>query len=90
MSWGGNTEKYKSFFVPIEKEFININKDGNENVATISSKVKFIDSARFLGSSLPNLAYNLAEEVHKIEYKDCDCYFEYERVKDNLIKYILQ
>ena len=25
-------------------------------------------------SSLPNLIGNLAEEIHEIEYKDCDCF----------------
>ena len=29
----------------------------------------------------------LAEEIHKIKFKDCDCFIEYEGVKDNLIKY---
>ena len=30
---------------------INIDKDGNESVVTISYKIKFIDSARFMVSS---------------------------------------
>ena len=54
---------------------------------TISYKIKFIDSARFMVSSLPNLVDNLAEAIHKITCKDCDCLFEYESVKDNLMKY---
>ena len=33
---------------PIEKEVTEIDKDGNESVVTISGKVKFIDSARFM------------------------------------------
>ena len=63
---------------------------------------RFIDSARFLASSLSNLANNLAEEIHKInykygnddktceifgiKYKDCDYYLEYKNVKDDLIE----
>ena len=47
----------------------------------------FIDSARFMASSLSNLVYNVAEGVHKIQCKDCDCFLEYESMKDNLIKY---
>ena len=43
-----NKEKYKNFSVLIEKEITKINKDGNESVVTISYKVKFIDSARFM------------------------------------------
>ena len=45
-----NIEKYKTFPVPIEKEVTNIDKDGNEGIVTISSKIKFIDSARFMAS----------------------------------------
>ena len=33
---GENTEKYKTFSSPTEKEVIKIDKDGNESVATIS------------------------------------------------------
>ena len=40
-----------------------------------------------MASSLSNLADNLAEGIHKIKYKDCDFFLEYESVKDNLIKY---
>ena len=42
---------------------------------TISYKVKFIDSARFMASSSSNLVDNLAEGIHKIQCKDCDCFF---------------
>ena len=40
-----------------------------------------------MSSSLSNLVDNLAEGIHKIKCKDCDCFLEYESVKDNLIKY---
>ena len=60
---GENTEKYKTFSIPIEKEVTNIGKDGNESVATISYKIKFIDSERFMASSLSNRVYNLTERV---------------------------
>ena len=49
--------------------------------------MKFIDCARFMATSLSNLADNLTEGIHKIKCKDCDCFLEYESVKDNLIKY---
>ena len=83
-----NAEKYKTFSVPIEKEVTYIDKDDNEIVVTISFKIKFIDSARFMASSLSNLVDNLAERIDKIKCKDCDYFLEYESVKDNLIKYI--
>ena len=41
----------------------------------------------FITSSLSNLVDNLAEGIHKIKWKDCACFAEYESVKDNLIKY---
>ena len=84
---GKNTEKYKTFFVPIEKEVTEINKDGNESVVTISYKIKFIDSARFMGTLLSNLVGYLTEGIHKIKCKDCDWFLEYETFKHNLVKY---
>ena len=52
----GNTEKYKPFSVPIEKEVTKIDKDGNARVANISYNIKFTGNARFLTSSLSILA----------------------------------
>ena len=49
--------------------------------------MKFIDNVRFIESSLSNFVDNLTEEVHKVKCKDCDCFLEYESVKDNFIKY---
>ena len=84
---GENTEKYKTFSAPIEKEVIKIDKDNNECVVTISCKIKFIDSAIFKATSLSSLVDKLTEGIHKIKCKDCDCFLEYEIVTDNLIKY---
>ena len=47
---GENTEKYKKFSVPIGKEVTSIDKVGSESVVTISHRIKFIDSARFMTS----------------------------------------
>ena len=84
---GENSENQKNFFDSNTRKDTNIDKDGNENVVTISYKIKFIDSARFMATSLSNLVDNLTEGIHKIKCKDCDCFLEYESVKDNLIKY---
>ena len=43
---GENRGKYKTFSVPIKKEVIKIDKNGNKSVETISYKIKFIDSMR--------------------------------------------
>ena len=29
----------------------------------------------------------LAEGIHKVKCKDCDCFLEYENVKENSVKY---
>ena len=42
-----------------------------------------------MASSLSNLVDNLAEGTHKTRCKDCDCFLEYENVKNNLIRYNL-
>ena len=52
----GNTEKYKTFSNPIEKEVTKIDKDGNARVANISYKIKFIGNTKSLTSSLSILA----------------------------------
>ena len=40
-----------------------------------------------MASSLSNLADNLTEGILKVNCKDCDCFLEYENVKDDLIEY---
>ena len=55
-------------------------------IATVSQKINFIDSARFMASSLSNLIDNLAEEIHKTKCKDYDCFLEHDSVNGNLIK----
>ena len=73
---GENSEKYKNFFILIEKEVIKIDKDGNESIVAISYKLKFIDSERSMATSLSNLVDNLTEKIHEIKCKDCDCFLE--------------
>ena len=63
-------EKYKAFSVIINKQITKIDKDGNENIETISYKIKFIGRMRFVATSLSKLVDNLAEEIHKIKWKD--------------------
>ena len=65
--------------------------------------LQFIDSSRFMASSLSILVNNLSEGIHKVtckhrhvdkkcktcttKYKYCDCFLEYSNFKDDLIKY---
>ena len=60
---GENTEKYITFSVPIKKELNNNNK-------AIIYKLKFIDSCRFMSTSLSSLVDNLSE-INKKECKKC-------------------
>ena len=53
----------------------------------MSYKTKFVDSAKFMASSISNLFDSLSEGIHKIKCKSWDCFLEYESVKDTLIKY---
>ena len=84
--FGENTKKAKLFPVRQKKKLLKSIEDGNENVATISYKIEFVDSARFMATSLSNLVDNLTEGIHKIKCKDCNVFLEYESVNDNFIK----
>ena len=80
-------KRTKAFSVPIEKVAIKVDKDSNQDIATIFYKVKFIDIAKFMASSSSGLVRNPAEGIHEIKCKDSDCFLEYKSVKDNLMKY---
>ena len=82
-----NTKKCKTFSIPTEKEFGKVNKNGNDDIITISYKIKLFHNARFMASSLSGLVDNLTEGIYKTKCKDCDCSLKYESVKDNSIKY---
>ena len=66
-------------------EIFRSNRKRNCRNQTTSYKIKFIDSARFMAISSLKLVDNITEGIPKIQCKDCDCFLEYESVKDNLI-----
>ena len=68
---GENTEKYITFSVPIK------------NDQKITYKIKFIDSFRFMSSSLSSLADNLTEGLHNDKCKDCKSCLKYISTKDS-------
>ena len=39
---------------------------------TVSYRLQFIDSERFMASSLPNLVNNLFEGIHEIKCTNCN------------------
>ena len=57
---GENAEKYITFSAPIKKE-------DNDDNKVITNKIKFIDSCKFMQSTLSDLVDNLSE----INNKDC-------------------
>ena len=72
---GENAEKYITFSVSIKKEL--------DYGKTITYKLKFINSFRFMSSSLFNLVDNLSEGFHSDECTDCRSCFDYVSVKDD-------
>ena len=79
---GENTEKYITFSVPIKKEITKKDKNGNDKITKISYKIKFIDSFRFMSSSLSNLVDNLSEGLHNDRCIDCKSCLYYMTNKD--------
>ena len=61
---GENTEKYITFSVPIKKKIDNKNID-------ITYKIKFIDSFRFMTTSLSKLIDNLTGNIHNDKCIKC-------------------
>ena len=72
---GQNTEKYITFSVPIKKKIEN--KD-----LEITYKIKFIDSYRFMTSSLSKLDDNLSEDIHNNKCVNCNSCLDYIKSKN--------
>ena len=72
---GENTEKYITFSAPIKKKIEN--KD-----IEITYKIKFIDSYRFMSSSLSKLIDNLSEGLHNNKGLDCESCLDYMKTKN--------
>ena len=72
---GENTEKYITFSAPIKKKIENKNIE-------ITYKIKFIDSFRFMSSSLSKLVDNLTEGLHNNKRLDCKSCLDYIKPKN--------
>ena len=79
---GENAERYITFSVPIRKEITKKDKDGNDKTTKIPYKIKFIDSFRFMSSSLSNVVDNLSEGLHNGRCIDCKSCLDYTTTKD--------
>ena len=73
---GENTEKYMTFSVPLKKKIENKNLE-------ITYKIKFIDSFRFMSSSLSKLVDNLSEGIHNNKCFDCKSNLDYMCITKN-------
>ena len=74
---GENTEKYITFSAPLKKEIKNKN-----NIIKITYKIKFIDSYRFMSTSLSKLVDNLLEELHNNKCLNCESCLDYVETKN--------
>ena len=63
--------------MPIQKELVN--------GKIVTYKIKFINSVRFISISVPNVADNLAERLHKGEYNDFQSDPEYMTINNGLL-----
>ena len=71
---GENKEKYITFSVPIKKE-------SNED-DTLIYRIKFIDSFRFMSTSLSTLVDNLSNKITENgKCKNCDCCLDYIKIR---------
>ena len=71
-----------TFSVPIKKEITKQDKNGNDKITKISYKIKFIDSYRFMSTSLSNLVSNLSEGLHNYRCINCKSCLDYMTTKD--------
>lgn len=75
---GGNTKRFITFPSLIENQ---------KNGKAIQYKIRFVDSIRFMASSLSNLADNLAEGLHESKCKDCKSILEHMKTQDGLLTF---
>ena len=72
---GENTKKYITFAVPISKKL--------DNGKRIKYKLKFIDSFRFMSTSLSKLIKYLSERLHSFKCTDCKSKLDCMSFKDD-------
>ena len=58
-------------------------KKNLDNSKSFTYKIKFIDSFRFMSSSLSSLVDNLSDRLHNDKCKDCNSYLDYTKIEDN-------
>ena len=71
---GEGCEKHKTFSIPIKKEAVKIDKEGNKTTKIIPYEIKFRNIMRFMATSLSNLVDNLMGEIGNLKCKICGCF----------------
>ena len=71
-----------NFFSTNQKEITKKDKNGNNKITKISYKIKFINSYRFMSTSLSNLVKNLSEGLHNDRCINCKSCLDYMKTKD--------
>ena len=66
----------------IKKQISKIDNDGNDKIVDISYKIKFINSFRFMSTSLSSLVDNLSDGLHSYKCVDCESFLDYMTPKD--------
>ena len=95
--------KIHSLYNSNRKKVTRTDMKGEDITKNISYILQFIDSGRFIASSLSTLVNNLSEGIPKIKckyvyddkkckpcrikHKYCNCFLEYINFKDDLIEY---
>ena len=77
---GENPERYVTFSVPIQKELAN--------GKTVTYKIKFVDSVRFILSPLSSLANNFLKDFIKINVKIASLLLSMWQLKVNFLDVI--
>ena len=72
-----NTEKYITFSAPLKKEIKNKNK-----IIEATYKIKFIDSYRFMSTSLSKIVDNLSGGLHNNKCVNCESCLDYIKTKN--------
>ena len=67
----------------VKKEIAKKDNSANDKIIKISYKIRFINSYRFMLTSLSKLIDNLSEGFHNDKSKDCESYLDYLTIKDN-------
>ena len=65
------------------KKITKIDKDANDKIVNIPCKIKFVDSFRFMSSSLSILVSNLSDGVYSDKCTGCKSFLGYMSVKDD-------